>query len=54
LLAKNRAMFQASVNPSPAATRAAFSDKVRLMALAEDPQWCSADFPTWLMVRLSG
>ena len=25
-----------------------------LMALAEVPQWCSADFPTWLMVRLSG
>jgi hypothetical protein len=25
-----------------------------LMALAEDPQWCSANFPTWLMVRLSG
>jgi Helix-turn-helix domain len=24
-----------------------------VMALAEDPQWCSADFPTWLMVRLS-
>jgi hypothetical protein len=30
-LAKNRAMFHASVNPSPAATRAAFSDKVRQM-----------------------
>ena len=29
LFAKNRAMFHASVNPSPAATRAAFSDKVR-------------------------
>ena len=25
-----------------------------VMALAEDPQWCSANFPTWLMVRLSG
>ena len=28
--------------------------KRTVTALAEDPQWCSAEFPTWLMVRLSG
>ena len=25
-----------------------------LMALAEDPQVCSAEFPTWLTLRVSG
>jgi hypothetical protein len=28
--------------------------RVEVMALAEDPQWCSAEFPTWLIVRLFG
>ena len=28
--------------------------EITVMALAEDPQWCLANFPTWLVVRLSG
>ena len=30
------------------------AELLAVMALAEDPQWCSANFPTWLVVRLSG
>ena len=30
------------------------AEGVELMALAEDPQVCSAEFPTWLTLRVSG
>jgi len=28
--------------------------RARMMALAENPQWCSAEFPIWLSLKLLG